>query len=341
MNDLVTIIKKIVVFALLNIIAMNFSYSQEKDKTKRTLIISGGGTRGSWGAGFAKGLAESGKEYEIVGGTSAGALIMSSVILNQFEELETLFNTISNKDVYNVNPIRPNGEIGIFKSILRTLFGHSSIGETKNLRKLIEKIFTEKDYKNILQQKKELFCITTSLNTSKMSIKSTSSSSYKDMLDWIWASASVPILMKPVEKEGESWVDGGLMDNVPIDGAVVRGSTIIDVIALFPEDPTIWESSTKLTAIGGRAFLMLLNTSFRDSIIIGKLLSDLAEGTELNIYYMPEKDANFLSNLFSFDNKVLSEGFSRGYKSYKNTTMLKRTYIMGKDAKFYKKQKTK
>jgi NTE family protein len=135
---------KIFLFFLINIIAMNPTYSQEKNNTKRTLIISGGGTRGSWGAGFAKGLAESGKEYEIVGGTSAGALIMSSVILNQFEELETLFNTINNKDVYNVNPIRSNGEIRVFKSILRTLFGYPSIGESKNLRKLIEKVFTEK-----------------------------------------------------------------------------------------------------------------------------------------------------------------------------------------------------
>ena len=318
---------------------MNFCYSQEKNDTKRTLIISGGGARGSWGAGFAKGLVESGKEYECVGGTSAGALIMSSVILNQFESLEMLFNTITNKDVYNVNPIRSNGKIRVFKSILRALFGYSSIGESKNLRKLIEKTFTEKDYKNILQQKKTLFCVTTNLNTSKKFIKSTNSSSYTDMLDWIWASASVPVLMKPVQKDGQSWADGGLTDNVPIEGALVNSSKIIDVIVLFPQEPTLWESSKKLTNIAGRTFNIILNTSSKDDIIIGELLAELAEGTELNIYYMPEEDANFLSNIFSFDNKFLSKGFSRGYKSYKNTTMLKRTYIMGNDAEFYKKTK--
>ena len=318
---------------------MNFCYSQEKNDIKRTLIISGGGARGSWGAGFAKGLVESGKEYECVGGTSAGALIMSSVILNQFESLEMLFNTITNKDVYNVNPIRSNGKIRVFKSILRALFGYSSIGESKNLRKLIEKTFTEKDYKNILQQKKTLFCVTTNLNTSKKFIKSTNSSSYTDMLDWIWASASVPVLMKPVQKDGQSWADGGLTDNVPIEGALVNSSKIIDVIVLFPQEPTLWESSKKLTNIAGRTFNIILNTSSKDDIIIGELLAELAEGTELNIYYMPEEDANFLSNIFSFDNKFLSKGFSRGYKSYKNTTMLKRTYIMGNDAKFYKKTK--
>ncbi len=172
-----------------------------KNNMESTLIISGGGNRGSWGAGFSKGLVESGKEYQIVGGTSAGALITSSVILNQFKKLETLFNRINNRDVYNFNPFRSNGGIRVFKSLLRILFGYPSIGESKNLRKLIEEIFTEEDYKTILKQQKTVFCVTTSLNTSKRSIKSTNLSSYTDMLDWIWASASVPILTKPVKKE--------------------------------------------------------------------------------------------------------------------------------------------
>jgi predicted acylesterase/phospholipase RssA len=317
---------------------MSLSHSQDKKNFKRTLIISGGGTRASWGSGFAKGLVKSGKEYEIVGGTSAGALIMSSIILNQFEELETLFNSINNKDIYNVNPLRPNGEIRVLNSIFRTLFGYPSIGESKNLRKLIEKIFTKEDYNAIQEQQKILFCVTTNLNTSKKFIKSTQSSKYKDMLDWIWASASVPVLMKPVEKEGQSWVDGGLIDNIPIKGAVVKGAKIIDVIALFPETPVQWKSSNKLIEIAGRAFdIFLLNTSFRDDIVIGELLSELAEGTEINIYYMPEKDANFLSNIFSFEHEILSEGFRRGYDSFKNTTMLKKTYIMKGDAMIYKK----
>ena len=302
----------------------------------RTLIISGGGTRASWAAGFAKGLAESGNQYKTVGGTSAGALIMSSVILNKFEALETLFSSLNNKDIYNVNPIKSNGEIRLFKSVLRTFLGHSSIGETKNLRKRIETIFTEADYNSIRSQQKALFCVTTNLNTSKMVIKSTDTSSYTDMLDWIWASASVPVLMAPVKKDGQLWADGALTNNVPIDGAVIKGAKIIDVISLFPEEPTVWESSEKLTAIAGRTFNVLLNASFRDDITVGKLLSELAEGTELNIYYMPAEDANFLTNIYSFESETLSEGFRRGYESYSKQTMSKRSYIMGADALFDK-----
>ena len=329
--------QRIAMLFLVNLITVNLCYSQENNNMKRTLIISGGGSRASWGAGFAKGLVESGKEYETVGGTSAGALIMSSVILNQFEELETLFNRINNKDVYNVRPVRSNGQIRVFKSVFRTLFGHPSIGESKNLRKLIEQIFTKEDYKNILQQDKTIFCVTTNLNTAKKSIRSIKSSSYTDLLDWIWASASAPILMEPVKKEGQSWVDGGVLDNVPIDGGLVKGAKIIDVISLFPEESAVWESSGKVLAIVGRTLEVLLSSSFHNSITVGTLLSELKEGTELNIYYMSEKDAHFLSNIFSFESEILSEGFKRGYESYKNTTMSKKTFIMGSDAKFYDK----
>lgn len=306
----------------------------EDTNIKKALVISGGGTRGSWAAGFSKGLAEAGNKYQVVGGTSAGALIMSSVILEQFGELDSLFNSISNKDVYNVNPIRRNGNIKIGKSILRTILGHPSIGETKNLRKLIEKIFTQKDYENIIKQKKEVFCITTSLNSSKISLKSSRSSSYEDLLDWIWASASVPVLMSPVKKDGESWVDGGLLDNVPIDGALLEGVKDIDVIALFTEKPAIWESSEKLVDISGRTLNILINSTFRDNITIGKLLSELEGGIKLNIYYMPIEDAQFLSNLYSFNSETLSEGYRKGYDAFKNKTIQKRTFMMNSNHEF-------
>ena len=298
------------------------------------LVISGGGTRGSWAAGFAKALSESGKKYKIVGGTSAGALIMSSVILEQFDKLDSLFSTITNRDVYNVNPIRKNGDIRILKSFFRTLAGKASIGETKNLRKLIEEIFTLNDFRRIQELHKILFCITTNLNTSKTSLKSIQSSSYADFLDWIWASASVPVLSTPVIKEGQSWADGGLLNNVPIDGALFKGATTIDVIALFTEEPMPWETSKKVKKISGRTLEILINSTFRNNITIGKLLSEIKEGVMLNIYYMPEKDAKFLSNLYSFESEILSEGFRRGYNAFHSEKMKKKTFIMGENDTF-------
>lgn len=325
---------------LLFLIDTGNCYSQKKREiaegsdTKRALIISGGGTRGSWGAGFAKGLIESGKEYDIIGGASAGALIMSSVALEQFDELEEVFNKITNKDVYNVNPIRSNGKIKTFKSVWRAIRGHPSIGESKNLRKLIEKIFTETDYQEIRNQNKEIFCIVTNLNTSESVVKTNTLSRYTDLLDWIWASASVPVLMEPVSKEGHNWADGGLLDNVPIDEAIIERAKTIDIIALFQEEPDTWRYSDKLKDIAGRTSKIVLSSTFRNQIVIGKLMSELEEGTLLNIHYMSPEDSKFLSNLYSFDNRILSQGFKKGYEAFQNETMTKKSYIIGANSQF-------
>ena len=294
----------------------------------RTLIISGGGSRVAWAAGFAKALSESGKSYKTVGGTSAGALIMSSVALNQFDELERLFDTISNSNVYNKNPINKKGRIKVFKTIWRTIWGKSSVGENKSLRKTLESIFSPLDYLKIQEQQKTVFCLATSLNTSNKIIKSSDNTSYRDLLDWIWASASVPVLTAPVEKDGQSWVDGGLLDNVPIDEGLFDNPKEIDVIVLFPEEKPYWESQLKIPRISLRAINIMVYESFRGSIQLGKLMAQMKKGGRLNIYYMSKDDADFIGNVYSFDKKILSPSFKKGYHAFFNKTMTLRTYII-------------
>lgn len=324
-------------FLCLMLIGSASVFTQQKQT--RALIISGGGPRASWASGFAKGLVESGNEYHIVGGTSAGSLITSSVILQQFDKLEQLFNRLNNNDIYSINPIRSNGDIKILKSAWRTLFGYTSIGETKNLRKLLSKIFTKEDYHKILEEKKEIFCVVTSLNSIKRVVKSIKKNSYNDMLDWIWASASVPILTAPVEKDGETWVDGGLTDNIPIDGALNKGADIIDVIILDTKEVMpITSTPQNIPQILGRTINVLTTSVARLNLLAGQLMGELKEGTTMNIYYMPEKDAQLLSNLFTFETKLLSEGFKRGYEAYKNQSMSKKTFIMKNDKKFYEQK---
>ena len=295
-------------------------------ETHRALIISGGGSRVSWGAGFAKALVASGKSYKTVGGSSAGALIMSSVILNQFDELEQLFDTITNKNVYNKNPINKRGRIKVLKTIWRTIWGKPAGGDTKNLRKTIEKTFTQQDYDEIQKRGHSIFCITTSLNTSKKQIISSVNTSYGQLLDWICASASVPVLTPPIRKEGQSWVNGGLLDNVPIGGALLSGANEIDVIVLFPKERDYWESQHKIPRISLRTLEIMLQSSYRGSIELGKLMAQMKKGGRLNLYYISKVDSEFVGNVFSFNHKNLAPAFQRGSVAFINNTATLRSY---------------
>ncbi len=51
-----------------------------------------------------------------------------------------------------------------------------------------------------------------------------------DLIDALLASAAVPTLFPPIEIDGEHFYDGGLVNSVPVDRAVVLGATEIYVL---------------------------------------------------------------------------------------------------------------
>ena len=112
------------------------------------------------------------------------------------------------------------------------------------MRLLLEQMISEKEYQALKSLKTELFCITTNFGQQREVVKSSENESYSDMLDWIWASSTVPVIMKPLEKEGQIWVDGGLVDNTPVDHAFQRGVRHIYVICLYPEKPLAMKKKT-------------------------------------------------------------------------------------------------
>lgn len=58
-----------------------------------------------------------------------------------------------------------------------------------------------------------------------------------DIIDGIIASASVPMLFPPRSLAGDAYVDGGVVDNVPVGAAVALGATRIFAILAVPLDP--------------------------------------------------------------------------------------------------------
>ena len=83
----------------------------------KALVISGGGSKGSFAGGIAEYLIKTQeKNYDIFVGTSVGSLLVSHLALNKIEELKTIFSNLSNKDVFNIYPFQVtenNGEFDV------------------------------------------------------------------------------------------------------------------------------------------------------------------------------------------------------------------------------------
>jgi predicted patatin/cPLA2 family phospholipase len=211
----------------------------------KALVISGGGSKGAFGGGVAQYLIEEqGRDYDLLIGTSTGSLLVPFLAVKKLDKLKEAYTTVTQDDIFTINPFKiKKDEMGSTKigiNYLNVLWnvtfrGKNSFGDASNLRKLIDKFMTERDYNIIRESNKEVLVCTTNLTLAQAEFKSTNEYGWKDYGDWMLASSTVPPFMEYVTKGGYDYADGGILEHAPIQEAINRGATDIDIIILRKE----------------------------------------------------------------------------------------------------------
>ncbi len=299
--------------------------------SKKGIVISGGGSRGSFAVGVAKYLINDlGKDYDLYIGTSTGSLITSLLPSRNIEKLHEAYTSITQKDIFKVNPIKmKNGQLGInYLNILyNTLIRRKkTLGDSSNLRKLIDRFITKDDYYNIIKDNKEVISCVTNLNSGKKEFKSTNNCKFEDFCDWIYASACAAPFMSTVEKDGFNYADGGFIDAIPIQEAINRGCTEIDIIVLRPEETPFQEFKyTNVISLLSRLIDIMISEISKNDIDVANLLSKI-DGIKLNFYYTPTM-LTFDSLIFNKDE--MNEWYNSGYLYAKGK--YHKSYILNRD----------
>ena len=155
------------------------------------MVLSGGGARGFAHLGVIQALNEAGIYPDVISGTSAGAL--AGVLYADGyspEEILKLMNSGSRLDF--MRPAMPREGLLQINGIIKILKAH-----------LKAKTFEE--------LKIPLYVAATDLNNGKSVYFSEG-----NLLDPVIASASIPVLFQPVKINNISYVDGGVLDNLPV-----------------------------------------------------------------------------------------------------------------------------
>jgi predicted acylesterase/phospholipase RssA len=299
-----------------NVVFTNITKIYKIKKYMKGLVISGGGALGAWGGGVAEALSKD-KDYKVFVGTSTGSLLTPLVATKQFGKLKEAYTSVNQKSIFKFNPMKKNGDISILKVLWRMLLGKKTIGDSANLRKLIDEFVTEKDYAAINQQQKEVAVCCANLNKNDVGYFSTQDCTHYDFKDWMWISANAPVYMSLVNK-GDFWVDGGIIDHTPIQYAIDAGCTEIDVIVHkvkedADENLLNWKPKN-IIQLFLRVIDFLLHNVYRDDINVARLEADSKDIT-LNIYHMPEK---FLPHFLLFDKEKMLQMWDRGYNDTMN-----------------------
>ncbi|SRX55266.1 patatin family protein [Aequorivita sp. CIP111184] len=286
----------------------------------RALVISGGGSKGAFAGGVAQYLMEQLQHnYELFVGTSTGSLLISHLALNEVEKIKEVFTSVNQDSIFSSCPFiikedKFGGKqiaINHFTVLKNFMKGKKTFGESLNLRKLIERTLTETEFNKLKASNKEVVVTVSNLSLNQVEYKSVNDFEYKDFLDWIWISSNFTPFMSLVKKDGCEYADGGFGSMVPIEEAINRGATTIDVIILETEVTYYNRLPSK------NVFSLLTNMHSymadrieKQNIRIGKFVA-ANKDVIINLYYTPTV---LTTNSLIFDKVMMGKWWERGYE---------------------------
>ncbi|MBF9014112.1 MULTISPECIES: patatin-like phospholipase family protein [unclassified Oceanispirochaeta] len=218
---------------------------------KYCLILSGGGAKGVYHVGAWRALSEIGVEVEAFIGNSIGAILAGFLAQNKIQEMEDIGANIAADFIMNIpEEFLDGGNIHIGKANLAAFkkFYHSVIEkkgiDVSPLRELLYKNLSEKA---IRKSGNELGVVTFNVSDFKPQYVFLDDMAEGTVLDYLMASAAFPGLEQTVIN-GKSFIDGGVVDNMPYEMARERGYKNIIVVDIsgmgINKKPNIQGTST-------------------------------------------------------------------------------------------------
>lgn len=281
---------------------------QAQQDLKVGLILSGGGAKGIAHVGVLKEIERAGVRIDYIGGTSMGAIVgglyACGYTASQLEEMLTSTNLIDiindkfDRDVMSFDAKEDASRYAITLPIVKGRIQFPlSLSKGQHVYDMFVQLMHEqRNTQDFSKLPTPFYCVATDINTGE---KTVLDKGYLPLA--VNASSALPTLFSPVHVEGRMLIDGGIVDNYPIDEMLSKGMDVIIGIDVQTNARTTDETSTlseMLTRIG----------SFQTQ----KQMASKEEKTQ--IYIRPELDA---FNILSFDKQkeILAQGVLAGQKA--------------------------
>lgn len=206
---------------------------------KTALVISGGGSKGAYATGVVRRLAMEQPDlwFDILVGTSTGALMIPLIALNELDLLEHIYTSVRNDDIYR------RGNVG------ERFRADNSLFDGRPLAQLLTTHLPDQRCRLVLEAPTAIYLATTCLQTGEAVYFTNSPHSFQS--SWpiellenpdqlrraVLASANQPVFLPPMEvRKGRlplrQYVDGGIREYAGLQLAIEAGATDIFVILL-------------------------------------------------------------------------------------------------------------
>lgn len=238
----------------------------------RALVLSGGGTRGSWQAGVVRYLSEvTPGGFQFITGTSVGALIAAGLAMFPPAQLpeaaafvESVWRERINEGMWRLR--FPFGLPGLFRP---------SFGTREGMERLVRDLL---DAERVRASGIRLRLPAVDLGSGALTVFDETT---PDLAEAVLASSAFPIVFPPVERGGRLLLDGGVRDFAPLKSAIRAGAdSIVVVMTENPERLSVVEPRRlrSAVAIAERTLRIVLNELVRNDVshcsTINRLIDD-------------------------------------------------------------------
>ncbi len=296
-------------------------------KIKRALCLSGGGSKGAWAGGVIQYLTEDLKlDYDLYVGTSTGSLLAPLTSIREISTLKEGYTSVSADDIFSYNPFRKDGSPSYLKMAYRIATLKTTLGESEGLLELIKKFFKEKHYDKLTSEGKEVIAAVANITDEKIEYMSSKDWGYEMFCKWLWASANTPPFMTLFEHQGKEYVDGAILQHIPIQAAIDAGATEIDVIVLRPEKfgATAKNKTKNVIHLSNKLIRMMQRKISQTNVEMAQLEANKRD-VKINIIYTPYR---LTENSLVFDKEQMLKWWEEGYEFAKEGNM--RQYKLSK-----------
>jgi NTE family protein len=235
------------------------------------LVLSGGGARGFAHLGVLHALNEKGIYPDVISGTSAGAII-GALYADGLTPGEILKLMEGSSRLDFMRPVLPR----------------EGLLQINGISKILKSSLRAKKFEDL---KIPLFVTATDLNNGKAVYFSEG-----EILDPVIASASIPVVFQPVKINDISYVDGGVLDNLPI--RPIENKCRI-LIGSFVNAVGYMEKISGLISIAERTFMLSMSKEIFE------------KAKKFDLFIAPQE----LRNYKILDPEKAAELFWIGYKA--------------------------
>jgi len=291
-------------------------WSQEQaKKPKIGLVLSGGGAKGFAHIGVLKVIEEAGIKIDYIGGTSMGAVI-GGLYATGFNasQIDSIFHTVDFDKL--INDYVPRGSKNFYEKRNDELyavtlpFNKFKIGIPEALSKgmynfnLLTRLTRNvKNIHDFNQLPIPFLCIATDIERGEQVLLNKG-----NLAQCILASAAFPSLFSPVEIEGKVLIDGGVVNNYPIQEVIDLGADVIIGV-------DVQEGLKDRTALRDATKILVQITNFS---MIDKMKGNVQKTT---VYIQPDiKDYSVIS--FDKGKEIIVKGEEASFAVYEKLKQL-------------------